>query len=100
MKKAKVIAEIGCNHKGDMEIAKELVKVAKIFCNADVVKFQKRDNNYWAELKPEQYYAPHPNLMNSYGKTYLAHREALEFNKEQNRELMKYCEEIGIEYST
>lgn len=100
MKRAKIIAEIGCNHKGDMEIAKELIKVAKIFCNADVVKFQKRDNNYWAELKPEQYYAPHPNPMNAYGKTYLAHREALEFNKEQNRELMKYCEEIGIEYST
>lgn len=100
MKRAKVIAEIGCNHKGDIEIAKELIKVAKIFCNADVVKFQKRDNKYWAELKPEQYYAPHPNPINAYGKTYLAHREALEFDKEQNRELMKYCEEIGIEYST
>jgi hypothetical protein len=27
-----VIAEIGCNHKGDMETAKELIKIAKIFC--------------------------------------------------------------------
>jgi len=43
MKQAKVIAEIGCNHKGEIEIAKELIKVAKIFCNADVVKFQKRN---------------------------------------------------------
>ena len=43
-KKPFVIAEIGCNHKGDMEIAKELIKVAKIFCNADAVKFQKRNN--------------------------------------------------------
>ena len=34
-KKPYVIAEIGCNHKGDMEIAKELIKIAKIFCNAD-----------------------------------------------------------------
>ena len=43
-KKPYVIAEIGCNHKGDMEIAKELIKVAKIFCNVDAVKFQKRHN--------------------------------------------------------
>ena len=39
--KPKVIAEIGCNHKGDIEIAKELIKVAKIYCKADIVKFQK-----------------------------------------------------------
>ena len=100
MKRAKIIAEIGCNHRGNMETAKELIKIAKIFCNADAVKFQKRDNKYWATLKPEQYYAPHPNPVNSYGETYLAHREALEFTKEQNRELMNYCNEIGIEYST
>ena len=43
-KKPYVIAEIGCNHKGDMEIAKELIKIAKIFCNVDAVKFQKRNN--------------------------------------------------------
>jgi N-acetylneuraminate synthase len=36
-----VIAEIGCNHKGDMETAKELIKIAKIFYNVDAVKFQK-----------------------------------------------------------
>ena len=100
MKRAKIIAEIGCNHKGDMKIAKELIKIAKIFCNADAVKFQKRDNQYWASIKPEQYNASHPNPTNAYGDTYLAHREALEFTKEQNKELMEYCNEIGIEYST
>ena len=31
MKKPKIIAEIGCNHKGDIKIAKELIKIAKIF---------------------------------------------------------------------
>jgi N-acetylneuraminate synthase len=56
MKPAKDIAEIGCNHKGEMEIAKELIKVAKIFCNADVVKFQKRNNKEL--LTEEQYNAP------------------------------------------
>ncbi|MBD3582613.1 N-acetylneuraminate synthase family protein [Flavobacterium selenitireducens] len=97
-KKPFVIAEIGCNHKGDMEIAKELIKMAKIFCNADAVKFQKRNNREL--LTEEQYNAPHPNPANSYGDTYGAHREYLEFDVDQNRELKEYCEEIGIVYST
>lgn len=94
----KVIAEIGCNHKGDMEIAKELIRVAKIYCKADIVKFQKRNNKEL--LTEEQYNAPHPNPINSYGDTYGAHREYLEFDLNQNRELQEYCNEIGIEYST
>lgn len=98
MKKAKIIAEIGCNHKGDMEIAKELIKVAKIFCKADVVKFQKRNNKEL--LTEEQYNAPHPNPINSYGDTYGAHREFLEFNLEQNRELKDYAEDLGIIWAT
>lgn len=97
-KKPYVIAEIGCNHKGEMEIAKELIKIAKIFCNADAVKFQKRNNK---ELLTEaQYNAPHPNESNSYGATYGAHREFLEFDVNQHAELKKYCAEIGIVYST
>lgn len=98
MKKAKVIAEIGCNHKGDIEIAKELIKVAKIFCDADVVKFQKRNNKEL--LTEEQYNAPHPNPVNSYGNTYGEHREFLEFDANQNKELKDYCEELGIVWST
>lgn len=97
-KKPYVIAEIGCNHKGEMGIAKELIKIAKIFGNADAVKFQKRNNKEL--LTEEQYNAPHPNFSNSYGDTYGAHREFLEFNVEQHSELKKYCEEIGITYST
>lgn len=93
-----VIAEIGCNHKGDMEIAKELIKIAKIFSNADAVKFQKRNNKEL--LTEEQYNAPHPNPANSYGDTYGAHREFLEFDVQQHAELKKYCESLGITYST
>lgn len=96
--KAKVIAEIGCNHKGDMEIAKQLIKTAKEYCNADVAKFQKRNN--MELLGEEGYNAPHPNPANSYGDTYGAHRDFLEFTKEQHMELKEYCDEIGIEYST
>jgi sialic acid synthase len=97
-KKPYVIAEIGCNHKGEMEIAKELIKIATIFCNVDAVKFQKRNNKEL--LTEEQYNTPHPNPSNSYGDTYGSHREFLEFNVQQHAELKKYCEEIGVVYST
>ncbi len=93
-----VIAEIGCNHMGNFQTAKEMMFMAKSFCNADVVKLQKRNNREL--LTEEEYNSPHPNPVNSYGDTYGEHREALEFTKEQHAELMKYCEEIGIEYST
>ena len=95
--KPKVIAEIGCNHKGDMGIAFELLDLAKE-CGANVAKFQKRNSKEL--LTDEQYNAPHPNPYNSYGDTYGAHREFLEFDLEQNKKLMDYCNEIGIEYST
>lgn len=97
-KPPKVIAEIGCNHKGDIEIAKEMIKMAKIFCKADIVKFQKRHNKEL--LTEEQYNAPHPNPANSYGDTYGEHREYLEFDVNQHEELKEYCDEIGIVYST
>lgn len=93
-----VIAEIGCNHKGEMEIAKEMIKMAAVYCHADVVKFQKRCNREL--LTPEQYNAPHPNESNSYGRTYGEHREYLEFTLEQHKQLMEWCREFEIEYST
>lgn len=93
-----IIAEIGCNHKGDMQIARELISMARIFGNANAVKFQKRNNKEL--LTEEQYNAPHPNPVNAYGDTYGAHREFLEFDVEQHRELKDYCEEVGITYST
>lgn len=97
-RKIKVIAEIGCNHKGDMDIAKELVMMAAKFCKVDVVKFQKRNNREL--LTEEQYDTPHPNPINSYGDTYGAHREFLEFDIDQHRELKSFCEDQGISYST
>jgi sialic acid synthase len=93
----KVIAEIGCNHMGDLTIAKELIKLAKE-CGSTVAKFQTRDNKLL--LTDEQYQAPHPNPSNSYGNTYGEHREFLEFSFDQIKELKAYCEKIGIEYAT
>lgn len=93
-----MVAEIGCNHKGEMNVAKELIMMAAKFCKVDMVKFQKRNNKEL--LTDAQYNAPHPNQMNSYGATYGAHREFLEFNLDQHRELKVFCEEQGIVYST
>ena len=97
-KKPFIIAEAGCNHMGRMEIAKDLIETAAHFCKADAIKFQKRCPKEL--LTPEQYNAPHPNPVNSYGATYGEHREALEFNIEQHAQLKKWCEEAGILYST
>ncbi len=98
MKPPRVIAEIGCNHKGEMEIAREMIMTAAMFCKVDVVKFQKRCSKEL--LTKEQYNAPHPNPMHAYGDTYGAHREFLEFDLDQHRQLLKWCDEFGIEYST
>ena len=92
-----VIAEIGCNHLGDMEIAREMIRIAKIFCDVDYVKFQKRTNREL--LSEDQYNSPHPVPQNSYGATYGEHREFLEFDIEQHAVLKGLCEEIGIGYS-
>jgi sialic acid synthase len=93
----RIISEIGCNHKGDFNIAKELLKLSKD-AGVYAAKFQKRHNKEL--LTPEQYNAPHPNPANAYGPTYGAHREFLEFNVDQHAQLKKYCEELGIVYST
>jgi sialic acid synthase len=92
-----VVAEIGCNHMGDFEIAKELIMLAKE-CKATYAKFQKR--NPKELLTPDQYNAPHPNPMHAYGNTYGEHREKLELAIEQHKELSTYCEAIGIKYAT
>ncbi len=93
----KVIAEIGCNHKGDMDIAKELILLAKE-CKVDYAKFQKR--NPKELLTAEQYDAPHGVPYNAYGTSYGAHREFLEFDIDQHRELKSYAESIDIGYAT
>merc|ERR1719331_3803168 len=92
----KVIAEIGCNHRGEIETAKELLTLAKE-AGATCGKFQKRCPKEL--LTPEQYNAPHPNPKNSFGATYGEHREYLELSIDDHRELQAHCQKIGIEYS-
>lgn len=93
-----IIAEAGCNHKGNIQIAKEMIETAAIFCKANAIKFQKRCNKEL--LTDEQYNAPHPHPENAYGNTYGEHREFLEFDLEQHMQLKKWCEEFNITYSS
>jgi N-acetylneuraminate synthase/sialic acid synthase len=87
-----VIAEIGHNHQGDMDRCKALFRAAAE-CGADAVKLQKRDNR--ALFTAEMYDSPY-NSENAYADTYGEHREALEFDKDQYRELKAYAESLGV----
>src|SRR5690606_7654388 len=98
MERPLIVAEIGCNHRGELATAEEMVRVAARVCGVDVVKFQKRTPREC--LTPEQYDAPHPVPANAYGPTYGAHREALEFTVDQHRRLKALCEEWGVLYSS
>lgn len=94
----RIVAEIGCNHKGEMTIAREMIKIAAMFCEVDFVKFQKRCVREL--LTEDEYIAPHPEPYHSYGSTYGEHRERLEFNVDQHRQLAAWCEEFDVGYST
>lgn len=93
---AQVIAEIGCNHRGDFLTAKQMIVVAKT-CGATVAKFQKRNPREC--LTPERYDSIYDNP-NSYGRTYGEHREFLEFDISLHKELKEYAEDHEIDYTT
>src|SRR3972149_826760 len=87
-----VIAEVGHNHQGSLEKAKELFRRAKE-CGVNAVKLQKRDNR--SLYTREMYNMPY-NHESSFGPTYGAHREALEFGHDEYVELKRYAREIGL----
>jgi sialic acid synthase len=89
-----VIAEIGHNHQGALEQAKHLFEIAHA-CGANAVKLQKRDNR--ALYTADYYNRPYENE-NSFGPTYGAHRDALEFGKDEYKELKDYAAELGITF--
>jgi sialic acid synthase len=89
-----VIAEVGHNHQGSVESAKEMFAAAKD-CGAHAVKLQKRDNR---GLYTQAFYDKPYESENSFGSTYGAHREALEFGRDEYLELQAYAKEIGITF--
>lgn len=92
--RAFIIAEIGQNHQGDLDIAKELILQAKA-CGADAVKSQKRDIQ--TLLTPEEYNRPYTSI-NAFAATYGKHREALELEPEQHAELRDFAANEGIAF--
>lgn len=91
-----VVAEIGCNHMGDMEIAKELISLAAQ-SGARYAKFQKR--NPKELLSQDAYDKPHPVPYNSFGDSYGAHREYLELTADQHVVLKNHCDAVGVGYA-
>jgi sialic acid synthase len=89
-----VIAEIGHNHQGNMETAKELFRAAKE-CGVNAVKLQKRDNR--TLYTREMFNKPYENE-NSFGATYGEHREHLEFGKGEYKELQQFASELGLAF--
>ena len=87
-----IIAEIGINHNGSVEIAKQLIDVAKD-AGADAVKFQKRtiDLVYTKEMLDSPRQSP-------WGTTQRAQKEGLEFGIKEYNEIDAYCKEKGIEW--
>ena len=90
-----IIAEIGINHQGDVEIAKELITKAKE-CGADAVKFQKRTIS--RILTKEGLEMPYDNR-NSFGKTYGEHKYALELSEDDYRTLLAFSQNLEVEFS-
>lgn len=89
-----IIAEIGQNHNGSIELAKQLMDMA-LKAGVKFVKFQKR--HIKSEFTQESYNKVYdsPNAFDSiYGK----HREILEFDKDQHLILKNYATSIGLTY--
>jgi len=87
-----VIAEIGHNHQGSVDKCKELFLKAK-YAGANAVKLQKRNNK---KLYTKKFYNSIYDNINSYGKTYGEHRERLEFDEYQYKELFNFAKDLNI----
>jgi len=87
-----IIAEIGNNHNGNLDLAKEMLKICKKI-NVDAVKFQVKDieTAFSKELLDKPYTGS-----NSFGNTYREHKEALEFSKDELKIIYDYAKELGI----
>lgn len=88
-----VIAEIGINHNGDIQMCKDLIQLAKL-SGCEYVKIQKRNPDICVpenqKNKPKE---------TPWGKmTYLEYKKKIEFNEEQIKELIEYSNKVGIKF--
>ena len=87
-----VVAEIGINHNGQIEIAKQLINIAR-GAGCDAVKFQKRT--------VEVVYSPEElarSRETPFGTTNADYKRGVEFGKDEYDEIDRYCKEVGIEW--
>ena len=87
-----IIAEVGINHNGDIELAKELIHKAFI-AGCDAVKFQKRDIE--SVYTQEELDTPRES---PFGTTTREQKEGIEFNIKQYKELQAYAEELSLDF--
>lgn len=89
-----IVAEIGNNHNGQLELAKKLIEAAEE-CGVDAVKFQKRDINclMTEELRNTPY-----RKYDSFGPTYGEHRQRLELAERDWQRLFNFTKKLGIDF--
>jgi N-acetylneuraminate synthase len=93
-KKTYIIAEIGINHNGDLNIAKQLIDIAKV-AGCDSVKFQKRNPDICVPEHQKSVMRDTP-----WGKmTYLDYKYKVEFGKREYDEIDRYCKQTNISWS-
>lgn len=85
------VAEIGINHNGDLDIAKQMIDIARRN-GADAVKFQKRTPELCVppEQRDQMRETPWGYI------SYLEYRYKVEFSEEQYTEIDRYCRKVGI----
>lgn len=88
-----IVAEIGINHNGDLDIAKAMIKAAKE-AGVDAVKFQKRTPELCVPVEQRSQMRETP-----WGYiTYLDYRYKVEFGEQEYREIDRYCKELQIDW--
>jgi len=90
---AYIVGEIGINHNGSLEIAKELVRAA-FSAGLNAVKFQKRTPDLCvpAEQRNQMRDTPWGYI------SYIDYRYKVEFGEKEYKEIDRYCKEIGIDW--
>lgn len=89
-----VIAEVGQNHQGDLDIAREYIRIFA-FEGADAIKFQTRNNRFL--FSQDAYEAPYASE-NAFAETYGAHREKLELKPKWLPILKEDCIKHGVKF--
>lgn len=94
MQRAYLVAELGSNHQGDLDLALQMIDAAAS-SGANAVKFQKRDLTtcYTAEYLARPYHSE-----NAFGNTYGEHRRHLEFGYAEYRLLKRKAKQVGVEF--